>query len=137
MPRWEVTSEIAAPIGRIWDHMSNPAQYPGASAAVTVDGSCANERIVAVTAVLHGNSMRWTQREALDESNHRAEFVLISGDPARLRGSWALTQVGELVEATLSVDFDFGLPPISPIVDPYMEAWYRERWFGAARGAGQ
>ena len=60
----------------------------------------------------------WTERDTFDEEQLEMRYELVEGDLEQLAGRWRVMPDGDGCAIELHVDFDFGLPSLSHLIDP-------------------
>ncbi|WP_226375470.1 type II toxin-antitoxin system RatA family toxin [Effusibacillus dendaii] len=74
--------------------------------------------ITAWDAVLNGQSFKWQERDEFMEDDYRIRYTQTEGDLKKFEGEWRLEQNGEQTVVRLTVDFDFGVPMLSGLLNP-------------------
>ncbi|GIM44471.1 cyclase [Collibacillus ludicampi] len=67
---------------------------------------------------LNGMRFRWQEHDEFDHANHRIQYRQVSGDLKKFEGSWIVEQDGDISKVTLLVDFEFGVPMLSSLLNP-------------------
>ena len=67
---------------------------------------------------ISGMNFRWQERDEFDAKNTRISYRQISGDLKRFEGEWIVEEAEQGVNVTLTVDFDFGVPMLSSLLNP-------------------
>jgi coenzyme Q-binding protein COQ10 len=81
--------------------------------------SAAPGRTVSTWAVrLRGSRLCWTQEEQVDDLEQVVRFRLVAGDPRVLEGEWRVVAGDGGAAVALVTEFEFGIPPLSPLVNP-------------------
>lgn len=130
MPLVEVAEVISAPVHRVWELVNDIESYPRLmehvrSARIVERGP--NYRVSAWEVNLKGCIMRWVEREETDSATCRIEYRQIEGEMAVFEGYWQLERLtDDTTRATLSVQFDIGIPLLSQMLNPVAERAIRD-----------
>jgi ribosome-associated toxin RatA of RatAB toxin-antitoxin module len=73
------------------------------------------------TLVMRGSSLRWTQENEIDPADRSIRFRMVAGHPRHLEGRWRVIGQDGPTLLRLEMDFEFGLPAISEVLDPVFE----------------
>ncbi|MBP2654962.1 MAG: hypothetical protein H6Q73_2531 [Firmicutes bacterium] len=65
-----------------------------------------------------GRIIKWTEQDVFDDKNMHISYRQTDGDLKKFEGEWVLTPVGDGTEIKLTVDFEFGIPMISGLLNP-------------------
>lgn len=122
MPKVDVTVTIQAPIAEVWRAVNDVEAYPEFMEnvrTVTILSDDHPERITTWSVLLKGSVLEWTEKEVVDDANHRIVFDQLDGDLDLFSGHWQLREVGVSgVEAELSVEFEIGIPLLADMLNP-------------------
>jgi coenzyme Q-binding protein COQ10 len=77
-----------------------------------------NWTLTAWDTTLNGMRFCWQEHDEFDHVNHRIQYRQVSGDMKKFEGSWIVEQDGEVSKVTLVVDFEFGVPMLSSLLNP-------------------
>jgi ribosome-associated toxin RatA of RatAB toxin-antitoxin module len=124
MARFTIERPIAAAEQDAWPLLVEMATHLAEAKAIrSVEVvSASPERVVSRwTFVLRGSPLRWTQESDLDAATRTVRFRMTEGDPYHVSGAWRLVSSDGTTAIRLDMDFEFGLPPISEVLDPVME----------------
>lgn len=61
-------------------------------------------------------TMKWTAKDVWDLQAKRCEFNLVKGDFKSYSGVWTLEQVGDSTKFTSSIEFEYDIPMIGPMI---------------------
>jgi coenzyme Q-binding protein COQ10 len=73
-----------------------------------------------------GRRIAWTERDEFDPANFTITYKQTKGDLKKMEGAWKITDTADGVEVSLSVDFEFGIPMISGLLNPILKRKVRE-----------
>ncbi len=73
-----------------------------------------------------GRRIAWTERDEFDPINYVITYKQTQGDLKKMEGAWKLIDIADGVEVSLSVDFEFGIPMISGLLNPILKKKVRE-----------
>lgn len=122
MPDVFVDLEIAAPIDRVWETIQAIDAYPTymdnvQEVAIIEDDGVT--RVSSWSTLLKGSVLQWTERETVQASDHRIEFVQVDGDLDVFTGFWQLSDLsGGRTRATMSITFEIGIPLLADMLNP-------------------
>jgi uncharacterized membrane protein len=68
--------------------------------------------------VLQGKAIKWSERDTYDDERMTIEFDQVKGDLAKMSGACVFTEVPGGTLVTLWVEFDFGIPMLSTLLNP-------------------
>ncbi|MDL2280292.1 SRPBCC family protein [Selenomonadales bacterium OttesenSCG-928-I06] len=68
-----------------------------------------------------GKTIKWTEFDTFDDHEMHISYKQIEGDLKKMEGEWLLTETPEGTEITLTVDFEFGVPMIAPLLNPILK----------------
>ncbi|MFC0140321.1 type II toxin-antitoxin system RatA family toxin [Erwinia mallotivora] len=107
----------------VWPTLIDFARYPHLMddvVEVTVSDVASNSMVSAWNVLLNGSEFTWTERDRLHPP-FRIEFEQIDGDLETWQGEWTLADNGDDVIATLTIEFDIGIPSLADILNPIGE----------------
>jgi len=67
---------------------------------------------------LKGSTFRWVEEDLFYPEEGRIEYRLLRGDLRRFEGAWVLVPAARGTAVTLTVDFEFGVPMLSGLLNP-------------------
>ena len=70
------------------------------------------------TVRIKGGRFRWVEVDRFDPAGPRIEFQQVQGDLRRFQGDWQVIPRGGGATVRLTVDFEFGLPMLAPLLNP-------------------
>ncbi|MDD4320867.1 MAG: aromatase/cyclase [Acidaminococcaceae bacterium] len=73
-----------------------------------------------------GRRIAWTERDEFDPKNFSITYKQTQGDLKKMEGAWNIKDTDQGVEVSLSVDFEFGIPMISGLLNPILKKKVRE-----------
>lgn len=135
----KLSARVAADTRLCFERIKDFARYPefvSVIRAVTVhpadlDGTERSDWEV----YFRNGILRWSERDALDQSDLRIRFQQIDGDFDHFAGHWAIVRdpgddrevdAAECCVVTFDSDFDFGIPSLAGILDPVAERVFKE-----------
>lgn len=129
MPYIEVTTHIYCDRAKIYPILKDMEKYPEFMAdlvSVEVIERKDNTTITKWVSNVDGRIIRWTELDVFDDDNMHISYKQIEGDLKNFEGEWILTPVQEGTEIKLTVDFEFGIPMIAPLLNPILKKKVRE-----------
>lgn len=69
---------------------------------------------------MRGSRLRWRQEATADEAARTMRFRMLDGDPRLVAGEWQVGGEPGAATVRLEMEFEFGLPGISEILDPHL-----------------
>lgn len=60
--------------------------------------------------------MKWTEKDIWDDINHTCDFSLVKGDYTKYGGKWIFREVDGQTEFYSSLDYEYNVPMIGPII---------------------
>jgi ribosome-associated toxin RatA of RatAB toxin-antitoxin module len=73
-----------------------------------------------------GRIIKWTERDTFDDAKMHIIYKQTDGDLKKMEGEWILTPVEGGTEVKLTVDFEFGIPMIAPLLNPILKRKVRD-----------
>ena len=67
---------------------------------------------------LQGRTIRWREREDYDAVNNRIYYKQLEGDLKSMSGEWIFEETDSGTKLTMTMDFEFGLPMLEPVLNP-------------------
>lgn len=129
MPYIEVTTHIYCDRAKIYPILKDMEKYPEFMAdlvSVEVIERKDNTTITKWVSNVDGRIIRWTELDVFDDDNMHISYKQIEGDLKNFEGEWILTPVQEGTEIKLTVDFEFGIPMIAPLLNPILKKKVRD-----------
>lgn len=129
MPSVEVSKKIVGNIDSIYQIVKNMEDYPRfMKDLISVDTLERSEKMTITHWIsnVDGRKIQWTEEDYFFDEQKRIEYKQIEGDLKRFAGYWQLTPDDEGVMITLFVDFEFGIPMISALLNPLLKRKVRE-----------
>ena len=68
-----------------------------------------------------GKTIKWTEFDIFDDNEMHISYKQLEGDLKKMEGEWLLIETPEGTEITLTVDFEFGIPMIAPLLNPILK----------------
>ncbi|MFC4769853.1 type II toxin-antitoxin system RatA family toxin [Effusibacillus consociatus] len=129
MPLVEVHQTIRGQADEVFQLIKDMESYPRFMPSlneVRVLERGENWTITAWDSTLNGMSFRWRERDEFDDVETRIKYSQIEGDLEKFEGEWIVKQDGDHTRVTLTVDFDFGVPMLSSILNPVAKVKLRQ-----------
>lgn len=73
-----------------------------------------------------GRRIAWTERDDFDPNNFVITYKQTQGDLKKMEGAWNIKDTDQGVEVSLLVDFEFGIPMISGLLNPIIKKKIRD-----------
>lgn len=70
--------------------------------------------------------MKWTERDTWDDEKRTCDFTLVKGDFTRYGGKWTFREVDGQVEFHSTLDYDYNIPLIGPMIKKVIEKKMQE-----------
>lgn len=121
MPYVEVSKVINAPKGELYEILKDMEQYPQFMKdlkSVKVLERNANTTLTAWETKIMGNTIKWVEKDVFDDEQQHISYHQHSGDLHKFEGEWILQEEAGGTKVTLTVDFEFGIPMISGLLNP-------------------
>ncbi|NMP22288.1 type II toxin-antitoxin system RatA family toxin [Sulfobacillus harzensis] len=121
MPTVEVKQVVPAPIGAVYEVVTDMESYP--RFMKTIKAIKVLERGEGYTisdweARLQGARFHWVEKDLFYPNEYRITYDQTSGDLKVFRGYWQLAEVEGGTEVTLVTEFEFGVPMLSSLLNP-------------------
>ncbi|WP_018131013.1 type II toxin-antitoxin system RatA family toxin [Effusibacillus pohliae] len=129
MPSVEIRETIRGRADQVYELIKDMESYPQFMPSlndVKVLERGDNWTITAWDSTLNGMSFRWRERDEFDEQRNRIRYCQIEGDLKKFEGEWIVEQDGEQTRVTLTVDFEFGVPMLSALLNPVAKVKLRQ-----------
>ena len=68
-----------------------------------------------------GREISWKERDYFDKQQQKIYYEQIEGDLEEFKGQWKITAQKEATQVTLSVEFEFGIPMLGPVLNPILK----------------
>jgi coenzyme Q-binding protein COQ10 len=121
MPSVEVSEQIRGELNRVYELVADMESYPRFMPSLNrleVLERGEGWTVTAWDTSISGMNFRWQERDDFDEANRRITYRQIKGDLKRFEGEWRVEEEADGVRVTLKVDFDFGVPMLSSLLNP-------------------
>lgn len=129
MPSIEVKERIQGSPDEVYELVKDMESYPRFMPSlndVRVLEKGSNWTITAWDTSLNGMSFKWKERDDFDEQSRRIRYAQVEGDLKKFEGEWNVEQDGEHTWVTLTVDFEFGVPMLSALLNPVAKLKLRQ-----------
>lgn len=73
-----------------------------------------------------GRTIRWVEKDFVKPGENRIDFEQIEGDLKTLKGFWQLNPNGVTTKVTFSMEFEFGIPMLAPLLHPLLAKILRD-----------
>ncbi|MFD2169072.1 type II toxin-antitoxin system RatA family toxin [Tumebacillus lipolyticus] len=121
MPSVEVTETILGEKSRVYDLIADMESYPRFMPSLNrleVVEKGDGWTVTSWDTSISGLTFRWLERDEFDPDNHRISYRQLAGDLKTFQGEWLVEEAASGVKVTLKVDFDFGVPMLSTLLNP-------------------
>ena len=123
MPRVEVHDTLNVDVRKAYEVVKEgyrSGKFGGTSniRSVTVLEEGEDYSVTEWDTVLQGKTIKWSERDTYDDERRTIEFDQVKGDLAKMSGACLFTETPEGTLVTLWVEFDFGIPMLSALLNP-------------------
>jgi len=121
LPSVEVTKTIRGDRARVYELISDMEAYPRfmpSLKSVEVLERGDGYTVTAWDTSVNGMPFRWAERDEFDPVNYRITYKQVTGDLKRFEGEWLVEEQEGDVHVTFRVEFDFGVPMLSTLLNP-------------------
>lgn len=121
MPSVEVSELISGDRSRVYGLISDMESYPRFMPSLNkleVVEKGEGWTVTSWDTSISGMNFRWLERDEFDPDNCRISYRQVSGDLKRFEGEWRVEDADGQCKVTLLVDFDFGVPMLSSLLNP-------------------
>jgi coenzyme Q-binding protein COQ10 len=121
MPSVEVTELMQGDRKRVFDLIADMESYPRFMPSLNkleVLERGEDWTITSWDTSISGMNFRWQERDEFDLNNFRITYRQVSGDLKQFEGEWRVEEEAGHVKVTLKVEFDFGVPMLSTLLNP-------------------
>ena len=129
MPYVEVTISVGCTRDKIYPILKDMEKYPGFMAdlvSVEVLERTATTTITKWVSNVDGRIIKWTELDTFDDENMHISYQQVDGDLKKMAGEWILTPTDDGTDIKLTVDFEFGIPMISGLLNPILKRKVRD-----------
>lgn len=129
MPCVEVNISVACTPDKIYPIIKDMEKYPEFMTnlvSVEVVERTGNTTVSKWVSNVDGRVIKWTELDTFDDENMHISYKQIEGDLKKIEGEWVLTPTAEGTDIKLTVDFDFGIPMISGLLNPILKKKVRD-----------
>lgn len=129
MPCVEVSISVNCTRDKIYPILKDMEKYPGFMAdlvSVEVLERTATTTVSKWVSNVDGRVIKWTELDTFDDENMHISYSQIEGDLKKFAGEWLLTPTVDGTDVKLTVDFEFGIPMISGLLNPILKKKVRE-----------
>jgi len=129
MPYVEVTIAVSCDRAQIYPIIKDMEKYPEFMTdliSVEVVERQENTTLTKWVSNVDGRIIKWTERDTFDDNNMRISYKQTDGDLKKMEGEWILTPFEGGTEIKLTVDFEFGIPMIAPLLNPILKKKVRD-----------
>jgi coenzyme Q-binding protein COQ10 len=124
MVRLKIEHPVAVSPDEVWPVLSDMkawvGQVPGLEAMEILE-TASGRTLTEWSLVMRGSSLRWTQENEVDPAGRTIRFRMVAGHPREVEGLWRVVEQDGATTLRLEMDFEFGLPTISHVLDPAFE----------------
>jgi len=129
MPYVEVGISVKCTPDKIYPILKDMEKYPDFMASLvsveTIERT-ANTTVTQWVSNVDGRVIKWTELDTFDDENMHIAYSQIDGDLKKMAGEWILTPTPEGTDIKLTVDFEFGIPMISGLLNPILKRKVRD-----------
>lgn len=121
MPYVEVAMPVRCEREKIYPILKKMEKYPEFMTdliSVDVVEREENTTVSKWVSNVDGRIIKWTEKDIFDDKNMHISYKQIDGDVKKFEGEWILTPIDNGTEVKLTVDFEFGIPMISGLLNP-------------------
>ena len=129
MPCVEVSISVNCTPDKIYPLLKDMEKYPGFMAdlvSVEILERKENTTVSKWVSNVDGRVIKWTELDTFDDENMHISYQQIDGDLKKMEGEWVLTPTAEGTDVKLSVDFEFGIPMISGLLNRILKEKVRD-----------
>ncbi|MDR1702722.1 MAG: aromatase/cyclase [Sporomusaceae bacterium] len=129
MPYVETAMVVNCEREKIYPLIKDMEKYPEFMAdlvSVEVIDRQENTTITKWVSNVDGRIIKWTERDIFDDAKLHIIYKQTDGDLKKMEGEWILTPVDGGTEVKLTVDFEFGIPMIAPLLNPILKRKVRD-----------
>jgi len=129
MPYVEVTIFVGCERNKIYPILKDMEKYPGFMTdlvSVEVIERTGNTTVSKWVSNVDGRVIKWTELDTFDDENMHITYKQLDGDLKKFAGEWILTPTAEGTDVKLTVDFEFGIPMISGLLNPILKKKVRD-----------
>lgn len=128
---------IRAPLGRVYERAKQvedfPRFMPDLERVTVLERRDGLPAVTEWVGIVEGRRIRWVEEDSWDDARHECRFRQREGDFDRYEGTWTFAPDGEGTRTTITVEFEFGIPLIGPLVSALLRAKMRENLDGMLR----
>jgi len=124
MPYVEVSKIIKAKKKELYEIIKRMEDYPQFMAdvlSVEILEKGNNNTITSWLTSVDGRKIKWKELDQFDDEKCHIAYKQIAGDLRKFEGEWILEETEEGTKVLLTVDFDFGIPMIAPLLNPILK----------------
>ena len=129
MPYVETTISVKCQRDKIYPILKDMEKYPGFMTdlvSVEILERTSNTTVSKWVSNVDGRVIKWTELDTFDDENMHISYNQIDGDLKKMAGEWILTPTIEGTDIKLTVDFEFGIPMISGLLNPILKRKVRD-----------
>ncbi len=137
MAQVTVSLVIRAPLGRVYERAKQvedfPRFMPDLERVTVLERRDGLPAVTEWVGIVEGRRIRWVEEDSWDDARHEFRFRQREGDFDRYEGTWTFAPDGQGTRTTITVEFEFGIPLIGPLVSALLRAKMRENLDGMLR----
>ncbi len=137
MPFVEVMISVSCERDKIYPILKDMEKYPEFMTdlvSVEVLEREGNTTISKWVSNVDGRVIKWTELDTFDDENMHISYKQMEGDLKKFEGEWILTPLSKGTEIKLTVDFEFGIPMISGLLNPILKKKVRDNSMNMLKG---
>ncbi|WP_408956003.1 type II toxin-antitoxin system RatA family toxin [Natroniella sp. ANB-PHB2] len=124
MPQVEESIFIQGDIEQAYQLAKDMESYPEFMPNViniNVVKQCENETITSWVTEIDGKRICWKERDIFNDAEYEIIYQQLSGDLKEFNGKWKLESSSQGVKISLTVNFEFGIPMLSSLLNPLLK----------------
>ncbi len=137
MAQVTVSLVIRAPLGRVYERAKQvedfPRFMPDLERVTVLERRDGLPAVTEWVGIVEGRRIRWVEEDSWDDARHECRFRQREGDFDRYEGTWTFAPDGQGTRTTITVEFEFGIPLIGPLVSALLRSKMRENLDGMLR----
>lgn len=131
MPTVDISIDIDAPAGLVWEAVVDIEDYPDSMENVRSvevrEQIGPTQRRTAWSIVVKGSILEWEDMEEVDHGARVVRFHQLSGDLSEFDGRWEVTERGPGSSTVrFAVEFEIGIPLLAEMLNPMASRSLRE-----------
>lgn len=140
MPQVEVVKTVPLSFEKTWDIVVDCESFPKfmeSVESVEIMDRGDNWALVKWVTHLKGATFRWVEKDYHYPEEGRIAWNQTEGDLKVFDGEWRLKRVPEGTEVTLMLDFEFGIPMVSSLLNPVAKVMVKQNALSMLNGIAE